>query len=71
MLGSPCLAQTEGDITIKGPFNDISFKMFAEQLRGRYNIKIYYLDEWVENVVVDLNADSIILSQALHSILHP
>ncbi len=71
MLGSPCLAQTGGDITIKGPFNDISFKMFAEQLRGRYNIKIYYLDEWVENVVVDLNADSIMLSQALHSILDP
>ncbi|MDX9772047.1 MAG: TonB-dependent receptor [Bacteroidales bacterium] len=71
IMGSLSLAQSGGDITIAGPFKDISFSMFAKQLSSRHNIYIYYRDEWVEDIVVDLPGDTILLFHALNDILNP
>ncbi len=71
ILASQCLAQSGGDIAIAGPYRDITFSMFAEQLSSRHNISVYYRDEWVKDIVVNLPGDTILLSQALHTILDP
>ena len=71
ILASQCLAQTDRDITVAGPFENISFSMFAGQLSSRYNIRIYYRDDWVKDISVNLPGDTITLRQALHTILDP
>ncbi len=60
-----------GDPLISGSYNNTPFNVFADDLKSRYGIGIYFRPEWVEEIRVTASGDSINLTSLLYRLLTP
>ncbi len=68
-LSTTIFSQNIPDFKISGSYKNLNFHQFAGQLEENYPIKIYFKEEWVESIQVDMDADSIPLKKLLGRVL--
>lgn len=65
-----CLpAQDHSPVIISATFNNTDFKEFAEVLKKDHGIDIFYRTEWVENIRINIQGDSLDLNDILKNAL--
>ncbi|MDX2415264.1 MAG: TonB-dependent receptor [Bacteroidales bacterium] len=62
-------SQEEQRVTISGSFENISFAEFAERLDRDFGIDLFYRDDWIEDIRVNVSGDSINLVDILNKVL--
>ncbi|MEA1887411.1 MAG: TonB-dependent receptor [Bacteroidota bacterium] len=60
-----------GDPLISGNYDNTPFNVFADDLKSRYGIGIYFRPEWVIELRVTASGDSINLTSLLYDLLTP
>ncbi len=69
LITSPVLAQVVGKQFISLELKDVDFDEFAQKIKSKYNIRIYYLPEWVKDVSVTTNSEPAELENLLKDLL--
>ncbi len=65
-----CLfSQEEKAVTISGDFRNISFTEFADRLNENYDIKLFYKNEWINDIRLNFSGDSLNLIDILDRVL--
>lgn len=64
-------SQEVHDYVISGAFQNLPFVEFVKQVKDQYGINIYYKSEWIENITVTAQGDSIQLVALLGRLLDP
>ena len=67
----PDLGAQDRDLRISGEFEDLPFPQFAEEIREQTGVTVYFLEEWVSGLTVDLSGSEIPMVPFLDSILQP
>lgn len=62
-------SQEENKRIISGEFINMPFNRFATRLRAEKGIEIYYLDQWVDGIRINISGDSIDLDLLLKDLL--
>ncbi len=65
------VGQEEDRTIISGTYNNIPFSEFARLIKKNYNISLYFKEEWVEDLRVNADGDSINFNILLEKLLTP
>lgn len=64
-------AQQGNEIKITGTFHKMSFPDFVVEIEKHYPLHFFYQEKWVQNVVVDVDAQDLSITQLMDRVLLP
>jgi len=64
-------AQNDNEIKITGSFHKLSFKDFVTEMEKQYPVHFFYKEKWVQNIVVDVDAQDFSINQLMDRVLLP
>lgn len=71
LIPSDLMSQELQEPVINGTFRNISFVNFAHKVKEQFGITIIYKNEWIDDITVNEEGDSLMFNQMLDRMLSP